>query len=168
MNPLAGISAIIQAFADVDAFTKQRETSLGNMAELERSATMERANATAVLERGAMAAGRQRMAGTQLAGQQRLAYAMGGIDSASGTAAQTMRSSAAFSELDAETLRNNAIREAFGHQESARRYAASAKKIRDYYLAPDSAGPSPADTEFGLKLASSALLGAANFGMGGK
>jgi len=168
MNPLAGISAILEAFAASDAFTKEREAQLSNMAELERSANLERANATAVLQRGAMAAGRQRMAGTQLAGQQRLAYAMGGVDSTSGTAAQTMRSSAAFNELDAQTLQNNAVREAFGHQESARRYAAASKKIRDYYLAPDSALGSPADTEFGLKLASSALMSAASFGLGGK
>lgn len=168
MNPLGGLSAILQAFGQADAFTKEREAALDNMAELERSARMEEANATAVMQRGALAAGRQRMAGSDLAGQQRIAYAMGSIDSTSGTAAATMRSTAAFSELDAETLRNNAIREAFGHKESARRYAAESKRIRDRYLAPDSALGSPADTEFGFKLASSALMGAASFGMGGQ
>lgn len=167
MNPLGGLSAILQAFAQVDAFTKTREAELGNMAELERSAGMAEQNATAALQRGAMAAGRQRMAGTALAGQQRIAYAMGGIDSTSGTAAQTQRSSAIFNELDAQTLQNNAVREAFGHKESARRYAAAAKKIREHYLAPDSALGAPADTELGMKLASSALMSAASFGMGG-
>lgn len=167
MNPLGGLSAIIGAFAEADAFTKRRDAELQNMAELERSAAMEEQNATAVLQRGAMAVGAQRQAGTALGGQQRLAYAMGSIDSTSGTAAQTQRSSAIFNELDAQTLQNNAVREAFGHKESARRYAAASKKIRDYYLAPGSAFGSPADTEFGLKLASSALMSAASFGMGG-
>ena len=167
MNPLGGLSAILQAFAQVDAFTKTREAELANMAELQRSAGLEEQNATAALQRGAMAAGRQRMAGSALLGQQRLAYAMGSVDSTSGTAAQTQRSSAIFNELDAQTLQNNAVREAFGHKESARRYAAASKKIRDYYLAPGSAFGSPADTELGLKLASSALMSAAGFGMGG-
>lgn len=168
MNPLGGLSAILQAFTQVDAFNKTREAELANMAELERSAGMAEKNAVAALQRGTLAAGRQRMAGSALAGQQRVAYAMGSVDATSGTAAQTMRSSAAFNELDAQTLANNAVREAFGHQESARRYAAASKKIRDYYLAPDSALGAPADTELGLKLASSALLGAASFGMGGQ
>lgn len=166
-NMLGGISAILQAFASVDAFEKTKRTELDNAGELMRSSRMEEANAVAVRQRGAMEAGRKRMEGSQLAGQQKLAYALGNLDSGSGTAAQTMSSSAVFNELDAATLQNNAIRQAFGHEESARRYAKASKKITDYYLAPDRAGFSDADNEFGLKLASSALGAAASFGMGG-
>lgn len=167
MNPLAGLSAIMEQFAMADAHQKEKDAYLANMAELDRSAKLSESNAVATLQRGGMAAGRQRMAGSALAGQQKLAYAMGNIDAGSGTAAQTQASSAIFSELDAETLQNNAVREAFGHQESARRYAAQAKKIRDYVLNPDSPGFSKFDTEYFAKSASSALSSAASFGMGG-
>lgn len=167
MNPLAGLSAIMEQFAMADAHQKEKDAYLANMAELDRSAQLSESNAVATMQRGAAAAGRQRMAGSALAGQQKLAYAMGNIDSGSGTAAQTIGSSATFSELDATTLHNNAVREAFGHQESARKYAAASKKIRDYVLAPDKAGFSPFDTEYFAKSASSALSSAASFGMGG-
>lgn len=168
MNPLQGLSAIFEAFASADAFTKQREAQLANATEFTRSASMEEANATAARQRGAQAAGRKRMEASDLVGQQKIAYAMGGVASGSGTAAQTIGSSRAWSELDAESLRNNAVREAFGHEESARRFRMQSKKITDYYLAPDRAGMAPADVEFGVKLGSSALMGAASFGFGGK
>lgn len=167
MNPLGGLSAIMDAFSSVAAFEAKKKTALENMVELTRSSRHEEANAVATLQRGAAAVGTKRSEGSALLGQQRIAYAMGNIDSTSGTAAQTQRSSQVFNELDATTLQNNAVREAFGHQESARRYAAAAKKINDYYNAPDSAGMAPADAEFGMQLASSALSGAASFGMGG-
>lgn len=168
MNPLAGLDIIFEMFGKTEAFTKKREAELANMSELERSAAMEEQNATMTRVRGGLAAGRRRMAASALGATQKVAYAMGSIDSTSGTAAATSSSSAIFAELDATTLQNNAVREAFGHEESARRYRTEAKKLRDYYLAPDSAGMAPADAEFGAQLAASALGGAAKFGMGGK
>lgn len=168
MNPLGGLSAIFEMFAATQAETARKEAALTNMNELQKSSEKEAANAVAARQRGATAAGRKRMEGSAIAGQQRLAYAMGNVASGSGTAAQTQASSAVWNELDATTLRNNAVREAFGHEESARRYAVASKKILDRELAPDSAFGSPADTEFGFKLASSALMSAASFGMGGK
>ncbi len=168
MNPLAGLSAIFDAFSATQAEIARKEAARENMIELDRSADMEAVNAVAARQRGAAAAGRKRMEGSAIAGQQRLAYAMGNVASGSGTAAQTQASSAIWSELDATTLRNNAVREAFGHEESARRYATASKKILDREYAPDKAGMSPADAEFNFKLASSALMSAASFGMGGK
>lgn len=166
-NPLGGISAIMDAFAMSDAYDKTKATALDNAVELTRASRMEQADAVAIRQQGAAAAGRQRQAGTQLQGQQKIAYAMGDIDSSSGTAAQTINSSAIFNELDAKTLESNAVRAAFGHEESARRYTRASKKLIDYYQAPDKAGMSPADAEFGFKLATSALGSAASMGMGG-
>lgn len=168
MNPLGGLSAIFEMFAATQAETARKEAALTNMVELDRSAGLEAKNAVAVRQRGSAAAGRKRMEGSAIAGQQRMAYAMGNVASGSGTAAQTQASSAVWNELDATTLRNNAVREAFGHEESARRYATASKKILDRELAPDRAGMSPADAEFSFKLGSSALMSAASFGMGGK
>ncbi|MFT3708040.1 MAG: hypothetical protein QM817_10325 [Archangium sp.] len=71
------------------------------------------------LRRGAVEAGAIRMAGTQLEGQQRLAYAVGNVDASSGTAAQTIDSSRLYSELDAQTSSNNAVRAAMGFKEAA-------------------------------------------------
>jgi len=167
MNPLAGLDLIFQMFAKADAFTKTRETALGNANELDRSASMSEENAVATRQRGGAAAGQARARGSAVEGMQKLAYAVGSIDSTSGTAAATMRSSNLYAELDAQTLRNNAVREAFGHEESARRYRNESRKIRDHYLAPDSAGMAPADVQLGMELAGSALGGAASFGMGG-
>lgn len=166
-NPLAGLNAIFDMFAATQAEGARKSAAIQNMNELHRSSELEAANAVAVRVRGAMAAGRKRMEGSAIAGQQQLAYAVGNVASNSGTAAQTIASSKVWSELDATTLRNNAVREAFGHEESSRRYAAASKKILDRELAPDSAGMSPADAEFSFKLGSSALMSAASFGMGG-
>lgn len=102
-----------------------------HLAEYARSAAMEAQNAVAARMRGGIAAGRRRMAGSALGGTQKVAYAMGGIDASSGTAAQTSSSSAIFAELDAQTISNNAVREAFGHEESARKYRREAQKIKD-------------------------------------
>lgn len=166
MNPLAGLDLVIDMFAKTEAFNQKRSSALNNMSELDRSAEMEAENAVAIRARGGIAAGRRRMAASALGGTQKVAYAMGSIDGTSGTAAVTSSSSRIFAELDAQTLQNNAVREAFGHEESARKYRAEAKKLRDYYLAPDSAGMAPADAEFGAQMAASALGGAASFGMG--
>lgn len=94
-----------------------------NQVEADRASRLERINAKSVLQQGIAAAGKNRMDGSRLAGQQKLAYASGGIDSGSGTARQTMNSSSIFNELDTQTIQNNAIRASFGHKESARKYS---------------------------------------------
>jgi len=68
------------------------------------------------LRQGATEAGRIRMGGSALEGQQRIAFAMGGVDATSGTAAQTIASSRLMSELDVSTSLNNARRQALGHR----------------------------------------------------
>lgn len=111
---------------------EERRVNKANEDALGQSAAMEDANAVAVRQRGGIAAGRRRMAASALGGTQKVAYAMGSIDANSGTAAAMSTSSAIFAELDAQTLQNNAVREAFGHEESARRYRAEALKLKDY------------------------------------
>ena len=56
------------------------------------------------------------MAGTQLAARQHLAYANSGVDATVGTPAQVQSQTAAMSELDALTVENNALREAWGYK----------------------------------------------------
>jgi len=168
MNPLAGLTAVFSALSESMAFEEKKRTDFENAGEFSRAADLERKNASATRMRGAAAAGRQRMAGSALASNQRLAYAMGNIDAGSGTAAQTMESSAIFSELDAQTLQNNAVRAAFGHEESARKYAAESKRLTGQYWIGGADYLNSADAAFDFKLASSALSSAVSFGAGGK
>lgn len=74
------------------------------------------------LQRGSMAAAQLRMRGNQLAGQQKAAYAASGVDSSSGSAADTLASTRAMAELDAQTAKNNAAREALGYKQRAFQY----------------------------------------------
>ena len=78
----------------------------------------ELANAAAAdaLQRGAADAGQMRQAGAQLAARQAVAYANSGVDASVGTAANVQASAAAQAELEAKTLENNAMREAFGYK----------------------------------------------------
>lgn len=72
------------------------------------------------IARGEVESGKARREGTQLIAKQRVAYATSGIDGTSGTAAQVAAESRAMSELDAQTLRNNAMREAWGFKQKAK------------------------------------------------
>lgn len=103
------------------------ETSYRNQQELDRSARFADASAVDALRKGSFLSGRAREAGTSLGRQQSMAFASNGIDSTTGTAAQTVGSTARLTELQAQTFNNNAIREAFGHKETARGF----RKQRD-------------------------------------
>lgn len=68
------------------------------------------------LERGDIAASRVRAEGRRIKGSQRVAAAAQGIDVNSGSAAEIQDDTELFSELDANTIRSNAYREAFGYK----------------------------------------------------
>jgi hypothetical protein len=71
-------------------------------------------NARQVTIRGAREAGRLRMLGAQNNETQKVGYAASNVDPTSGTAAAVQADSAAMTELDAQTVKNNAAREAWG------------------------------------------------------
>lgn len=93
-----------------------------NMAELERAAWLDEANAVDTMRQGEQEAGRQRMRGALTIARQQLAYAASGVDPTVGTPVVMARGAAMWAELDAQTATNNAARRAFGFKESARRY----------------------------------------------
>lgn len=64
--------------------------------------------------RGRQEEGKVRVAGAQLSAEQRMAYANSGVDENVGTAANTQANTTALNELDAQTVKNNAAREAWG------------------------------------------------------
>jgi hypothetical protein len=74
------------------------------------------------ITRGSLAAGVARMKGSQLAAEQQVGYATSGIDVGVGTPAQTIAQTRMMSELDAQTLKNNAAREAWGFATKAVEY----------------------------------------------
>lgn len=88
-------------------------------AELAQNARLAQMAALDAMARGNTEAGRVRMQGTQLARKQFVAYANSGVDPTQGTAARTQEQTAALSELDAQTVQNNAAREAWGFKAKA-------------------------------------------------
>lgn len=93
-----------------------------NFLQLNRAALREDALAADTLRRGSFVAGLKRMQGTATIAAQKVAYEASGVDSTTGTAAQVAASTRLVSELDAQTLENNAVRAALGHQEAATQY----------------------------------------------
>jgi hypothetical protein len=85
--------------------------------------------------RGAQAAGVTRMQTSQLVAKQRQAYAAGGVDASTGTAADVQTSTRALGELEAEKVEFSAMREAWGHKEESntqqRRSGRLHQKYRD-------------------------------------
>lgn len=75
------------------------------------------------LMRGAREAGLARMAGSQLEAKQKVAYANSGVDPNVGTPAAVQAQTSALSEIDSQTLLNNAAREAWGLKTHGLQYA---------------------------------------------
>lgn len=97
---------------------------------LELSAALSDMAAADALQRGAQQEQRLRMATERQIGQQRVAAAVSGVEGAVGTPADIMADTRLISELDAETIRNNAARAAWGYRVEAaqqRRTAGAAR-----------------------------------------
>ena len=96
---------------------------------LQFSAAMERLKAKDVRERGAQAEGLSRMKGSEALAKSETEVAASPIEM-SGSPMKALADTRMMSELDALTIRNNAAREAWGHEVQAVQYdqAAKAKK----------------------------------------
>lgn len=110
---------------------------LGKRAEAHQQAEFQDANkslseqrAGDALLRGNRDAGTQRMKGSQIIGAQKVGFAAGGVDVSTGSAAQTMADTRMMSELDAQTIENNAAREAWGHKVQAWESGQQANALR--------------------------------------
>jgi hypothetical protein len=79
-----------------------------------RNAILSDQAASHALQRGEEDAGRVQLQGNSLQGAQRAGYGTSGADVNSGSAAQTQEDTAWLTELDKQTMRNNAQREAWG------------------------------------------------------
>lgn len=80
--------------------------------------------------RGEQAAGRKEMQGGQLQASQTAEFAASGVSVASGSVADVVGSTAAVTELDAQMIRNNAVRDAFGLTTQAKQLRRQARYTR--------------------------------------
>lgn len=96
------------------------DESARTQAELERSARQADAARLDSIRRGNLAEAQRRMEVGRIRAAQQVGYAKAGVDASTGTPADVAMATERAGELDALTLRANAMREAFGHQETAR------------------------------------------------
>lgn len=133
MDPITGLGALslfgglVGSIASAgDAERQGREDAQA----FERNARLARLAAMDAESRGAQEAGRARMKGTQVIGEQKVAFAASGVDVSSGSPLALMADSRMMSELDAQTLKNNAAREAWGLRMEADDLDKQAKRSR--------------------------------------
>lgn len=112
-------------------------------------------------ERGAEAVGQIRMEGAQAAGAQRAATAANGVDLSSAGAQNLFDSTSAGVELDANTAKVNALREAWGHRLEASQARFDYKRARRKSVL----GPLQSGLSSSMQIAS---LGMAGGGFAGK
>lgn len=111
-----GIASVGNAYAQSQAlkaqgnFQKQAFETNSHLAELQ---------AEDAIKRGDKEAGQIKAKARQMIGTQRAALAAQGIDVNSGSARDIQEDTAAMSELDALTIKNNAFREAWGYKVQA-------------------------------------------------
>lgn len=79
-------------------------------------------------QRGAQEAGRVRMQGSRIVGEQKAAMGASGVDPSTGSPLALMADTRLISELDAATLQNNAAREAWGYSVQAESLRLRAKQ----------------------------------------
>ncbi len=107
-------AAAVQGVLGVDSAIQQGQA---DKRQADRNTALANAAAQDALARGAQEAGAARMAGSEAAARQRVAYANSGVAADVGTAANVQASTKARAELDAQVLENNAAREAWGYKQ---------------------------------------------------
>jgi hypothetical protein len=126
--------ALPQAAMANDAEHKAFDTNYEQMRRARLGADM---NAVDALQQGGIAAGQQRMRGSQVIGAQKAAYAASGVDVSSGTPAEQQASTALTAELNAQNAENNAVRQALGYRRTADQYGLQMKAASDKLNADD-------------------------------
>jgi hypothetical protein len=113
------ITLALTAAGGAYQYHAQRQAGKYEQDVAEQNAQIARQGAADARARGQEEAGQQRMKTRRFIGAQKAAIAASGIDPTTGSALDTLSESAAFGELDALTIQNNASREAWGYQTQA-------------------------------------------------
>jgi hypothetical protein len=114
---VVGMAAAVAA-AGVSAYGQVRSSNYQAKVAEQNAQIQENAGALA-LQRGAIAAGVERMKESQAEGSARAAMGGSGIDLQSGSSLDVLADSRMMNELDAQTVANNAAREAWGYKTAA-------------------------------------------------
>lgn len=109
----------------------QSAAGAASEAQAKRNSLLANISAGEALARGGAAAGRARMAGSQVVGEQRLAYSRSGVDVNSGSAGAMQTQARMFSEMDAQTARLNAAREAWGFKTQSAEFLTQGQMARE-------------------------------------
>lgn len=107
---------LIQMVGMFAELTANQESAMQSEVQSRENTALANTAAADAVARGNREAGIIRSKGTQLAGQQKMAYVAGGVDPTVGSAAQVASDSRYYAELDAQTAENNAAREAWGYR----------------------------------------------------
>lgn len=108
-----------------------QKTALGLQADLDEiNAKLAEGSARDALGRGEKEYGISRLKTAALKGEQRAALSESGFDIGYGSAAQLLTSTDVVGEVDAETIKANAVREAWGHRLEASNLRSSARTNR--------------------------------------
>ncbi len=113
---VAAIPMIISAVQGVSQAQQQEEEGAVQQQIANYNAGVAEMQASDAQRRGIMEAGERRTQTRQQIGRQRTAIAGSGVDVSSGSALDIFADTAAYGELDAQTIQSNAMREAYGYR----------------------------------------------------
>lgn len=105
----------------------QKSAGEFNAAQYETNAKLASMQAQDAIQRGDIEANRKMMETRRMIGAQRAGYAAQGVDVAGGSAADVQADTAAIGALDAQTIRTNALKEAWGYRMQGLDYEGKAR-----------------------------------------
>lgn len=119
-NPVTALLSLLGTGINLNALDKEQMARDAEAADNEKIALQAAADSIA---RGNQEAARARMLATQTIARQKVAFAASGVDASVGTPADAGAGTRMMSELDAQTLKNNAAREAWGFKTQSHKIA---------------------------------------------
>lgn len=122
----AGIEWVTQAAGLAMQYQANQEEQINKDLQTQKNISLANAAAADAVARGNREAAITRMKGDQQQGALRSAYATSNVDTSVGTPVQAAAQNAYFTELDAKTAENNALREAWGFKTYGTQYAQQA------------------------------------------
>jgi len=127
---LAGGTALMGAVGSYQESKSNKQMANYRAQVASNNARLAGMQADDAIARGQQAESQQRQKDARLAGQQRVGYAKSGVQVDSGSAASTVAETVALSELDAQTIRQNAARQAWGYRNQVNNYQNDAQLSR--------------------------------------
>lgn len=127
----SGAGAVMGAVGALDSAEANASASMYQAGVARNNQTIADQNAAYALQAGRVAEQNQRQRTKQTVGMQRAQMAANGIDIGSGSAANLQADTAAVGELDALTVRNNALRQAINYRQQGADFGANAGFLDD-------------------------------------